>query len=455
MKVKKIVFLVIATVVFIFAEDNSNFLSQKSLEKLTLSQAIEIALQNNPELKAKKSDIKAQEQKLTIAQSGHLPTLGIEGSLSHYSRDQKLIPTSFNGERGEFGSDVFQSSLVLKLPLYMGGKIVADIEANRYLTLAQEHLLVYSQKELVFNIRTLFWSIYSQEKSIDSLLFALETMEKHKKEVILKFELKDVAKVDILKTDVRIADLKQMLEDGKNKLSNLYSLLYVTMGIENSFTINIDRDDMQAKFDHAFIEPQDLYKEALQNRDDYLSFKTKVEALKQEIIIARSSQKPSIGLYGNYGYRNLGDISSAHEITNSFGVTFSMPLYSGGSNEAKVALSYANLQSTQERLHALELKIQNDINNALSEFKSSRKRSKLSKDSIDLAMESLRIEELKYKLGKGVQSDLLDAQTILLNAQTNYAKMVALGHISYARLLYAIGKYDTKNHNNRRNSNVQ
>lgn len=453
MNIHKILFCTLATVVFAFANDNLSF-----PDKISLSQAIEIGLQNNPELRAKQSDINIQEQKLNLAKSAQMPTLGIEGSLSHYNRDQRLIAGDDNGVAGEFGSDVFQSSLVLKYPLYIGGKIVADIEANRYLTMAQQHLLFFSQNELIFNIRTLFWSIYAQEKSIESLFFALETMQKHKKEVELRFELNDVAKVDILKTDVRIADLKQTLEDAKSKLSNLYSLLYATIGLENfssTRTTAIDMKDMQSNFDHTFMPLNDLYKKAIENRGDYLSLKQKIHALEQEVIIAQSSQKPSVGLYANYNYRNLTDKASADETTNTIGVTFSIPLYTGGANEAKVAVSYAALESTKQRLHALELKIQNEINSALNDYESSRKRAKLSKDSIDLALENLRIEELKYRLGKGSGIDLLDAQSVLLNAQTNYSKMVSSGHISYAKILYTIGGKDFINQINTRNSNVQ
>jgi len=458
LKAQKIVCLLLGAAIFLFAEENAQFLSKATSSKLTLTSAIEQAVANNPELKAKKSDINAQEQKFNLAQSAQMPTLALEGSVARFDIDQRLVAASFNGEPGEFGGNVLQSSLVMKIPLYVGGKIVADIEANRYLVMAQKHLLANSQNELIFNIRTLFWSIYTQEKTIESLLFSLDTMQKHQNEVQLQYELKDVAKVDILKTNVRIADLKQMLEDAKNKLSALYSILYITIGFDNYFNddgVKIDMDEMDMQFDHTFMLPKDLYQKALQNRGDYLSLKAKLEALKQEVIIAKAGDKPTVGFYGNYTYRDLMDEANSDESTGSIGLSFSIPLYTGGATEAKIGVSYANLQATKERLLSLELKIQNEIRNAISEFESSRKRAKLAKEAIDFALENLRIEELKYSLGKGSQTDLMDAQNDLLNAQTNHAKMVSLGHIAYAKIIYATGEDYTQTNANQRKSNVQ
>jgi outer membrane protein TolC len=427
----------------LFANENYNSLEKEEQRTITLSQAITKALEKNPELKAKKSDIVVQSQELKIAQSANLPTLNLEGNIDHFSDEQRLVSSTYNGESGIFGGNIFESNLNLSLPLYMGGKIVADIKAKEYLVLAQNQLLVNSQNQLIFNIKSIFYSINAQEKAIESLDFALKTMQKHKQEVNLKFELKTVARVELLKADVRIAELMQSKEYEKNKLTSLYSLLYATIGLENYFSdsvLKIDVEGLEISFEYALEKQEELYNKALLNRGDYLSMKAKINSLNQEVIIAKSSQKPTLKFYANLGYRNLVDTSDADHVSSYVGMAFNVPLYTGGANEAKVVSSYASLESYRQRLYSLQLSIQNEINSAVADFISSKKRAKLSKDSITLALENLRIEELKYQLGKGSQIDFLDAQSLLLNAQTNYIKMQSLAHIAYAKISYLIGE---------------
>jgi outer membrane protein len=431
----------------LFANESYYNLQKEDKRTISLSEAIEKALQNNPDLKAKKSDIVVQTQKLKIAQSANLPSLNLEGSLDHFSQDQRLVAATYNSEIGEFGDNFFKTNLKFTLPLYMGGKIVANIKAKEYLVLAQNHLLVNSQNQLIFNVKSIFWYIYAQEKAIDSFGFAIKTMQKHKQEVHLQYELKKVARVELLKTDVRIAELNQKKEDEENKLTSLYSLLYATLGIENSFSkdfLRVDVQGLKMNLEYTFAQPKELYTIALENRGDYLSMKDKLNSLNQEVIVAKSANKPTLKFYGNLGYRNIIDTSDEDNIKSSVGMAFNIPLYTGGANEAKVVSSYASLESYRQRLHSLQLSIQSDINNAVADFVSSKKRAKLSKDSITLALENLRIEELKYQLGKGSQIDLFEAQSLVLNAQTNYIKMQSLAHIAYAKISYLIGSKHLK-----------
>lgn len=61
--------------------------------------------------------------------------------------------------------------------------------------------------------------------------------------------------------------------------------------------------------------------------------------------------------------------------------------------------------------------------------------------AIAQAQESLRIERMKYDLGSGSMTDVLDAQTALLQSETNLARAVADYRIAHASLKLATGEY--------------
>jgi outer membrane protein TolC len=108
--------------------------------------------------------------------------------------------------------------------------------------------------------------------------------------------------------------------------------------------------------------------------------------------------------------------------------------------EARISDQRAKLAAAQERLRKLELQIRLDVETALLNVNSSWERIEVTQKAIDQAMESFRIERLKYDLGKGAIVDVLDAQSALLESQTNYYRALADFHTAMAQLRLAMGE---------------
>jgi outer membrane protein len=64
----------------------------------------------------------------------------------------------------------------------------------------------------------------------------------------------------------------------------------------------------------------------------------------------------------------------------------------------------------------------------------------VSDKAIETARENLRIERLKYETGAGTSTDVIDAQTALLRAETDYHQAVYDKNIAIASLKRAIGE---------------
>jgi outer membrane protein TolC len=80
-----------------------------------------------------------------------------------------------------------------------------------------------------------------------------------------------------------------------------------------------------------------------------------------------------------------------------------------------------------------------DVETALLNVNSSWERIEAIKKAIEQAQESFRIERLKYDSGKGAIVDVLDAQSALLDSQTNYDRALADYNIALAQLRLAMG----------------
>jgi outer membrane protein TolC len=121
------------------------------------------------------------------------------------------------------------------------------------------------------------------------------------------------------------------------------------------------------------------------------------------------------------------------------GVTVNIPLFEGGALRARVQKERARLYAAQQRLRKLELQIRLEVEMASLNVESARERVGVTRKSVAEAEESLRIEREKYDFGKGTIVDVLDAQAALLNAQTNYYRVLRDYNTARVELRLAMG----------------
>lgn len=402
---------------------------------VTLERCLELALANNPELTATVWESAAAAGRLDQARASNWPTVTVEGNTSRFLDPQRLIPARYNGEPGSFDRDIHRADMLLKLPLFAGGRIVNEIAAADLIRQAEEHRLGRTREELIFNVSSVFYAILGQQKVIHSLEFSIEAMQEHLKQVSALVASQKAAKVDLLRTEVRLAELRQALVKEQNVLAVQKRILANLMGLD----YDTKRFAIQGRlsFEDRPVDASPLMDFAMSRRLDYLAARARLEAQARKVDVARSGHRPTVSLIGTYGVRadSLGD----EEDVGSIGLGVSVPLFEGGRVMAKVDEERRLLAAAQERLRKLELQIRQEVETAVLDVRSSSERIRALEKSIEQAKESLRIERQKYDLGMGSMMDVLDAQSARLASETSYYRALVDFHIALARLDLAAG----------------
>jgi outer membrane protein TolC len=420
-------------------------------EPLTLERSLEIALKNNPEVAATLWDVSAAGAKVDQAKATRWPTLTYEGNYLRYLNTRPLFEARYNGERRLFTDLISRGDVILKLPLFTGGRIINEIKAAELFRLAEENRLSRTRDELVFNVSSTFYSILSQEKVIDSVKFSLQAMQEQRQKMAKMVEVAKAARVDLLRTEVRVADLQQSLEKETNLLEIQKRLLANLMGLD--FEKAKLKFAGKLTFEKLGYRAEQLVPRALEQRPDFLAAKERLKSQARRVDVARAGHYPNVNLVGAYGYRGTGfadvfDDRDPKNATNrgpfydddgSVGVTLTLPLFEGGRITAKVREELAVLAAAQERLRKLNLQVRQEVETAILDVDSSSERVKATEKAIEQARESLRIETLKYNLGAGTITDVLDAQTALLLTETTYYRVLADFRTALARLKLAVG----------------
>jgi outer membrane protein TolC len=423
----------------------------------SLERCIKIALAKNPEIAAAQWDISAAGSRLDAARPAFWPQASIESGFQHYVDSQRLIAARFNGELGVFDNDVLRGDLVAKMTLYSGGRTTSEAGAAEKLSEAEKKKFIRTRDELIYSVAGVFYSILGQQKIIASLEFSRNALAEHLIRVSQLYDVQKAAKVDILRTEVRLTNLKQNIIKEENTLAGQKRLLFNLMGL--------DADPEAALFDQK-LEPVEtpidkirLVETAMKNRPDYQSARDKVEAQGLRVEAAKAGHLPSLNLVASYGMRNapspedvgtytpknaptpayVGKERESTEDAGFVGIVLTIPLFEGGRVSAKVSEEMATLAAARERLKKLELQIRQETETAALDVISNKARIRATEKSIEQAKESFRIESMKYDLGKGSITDVLDAASAQLEAETTYYRAVIDYHISVAKLNLARG----------------
>ncbi len=410
---------------------------------LTLEQAIQFALANNPDIGAGTWEVEAARAAHEEVFGQRWPQVSAVGAYTHSLDDQRLVPARKPQEASAFSDEILTSDLVVSLPLFTGGRITNEIRAADLLRIVEEHRLTRTRRELIFDVSAVFYAILAQELVVESVNFSYGALEEHRKVVQDLLAAEKAAKVDLLRTEVRLAEIGERLVRERNVLAIQLRLLAVLMGLE-AHTAEISVQG-PLEFIEALTDLERSLAEAFASRADYLAARHEAEAQARRVDIARSERWPTVSLQGSYGGRWATDSVAPRgaddsEDVGQAAVVVSVPLFEGGSIQAGIRKERARLAAAEERVRRLELRIRLDVETSLLNIDSGKERVKTTEKAIAQAQESLRIERLKYELGKGAIVDVLDAQSALLEAETGYYRALADYNTAVAQLRLATGK---------------
>ena len=153
--------------------------SLKGENGLNLEQCIALALDNNPEVAATAWDAKAAAAEKDMQAGKRWPSVRLSGNYFHYQDAQRIVAPSVPSGASYFTGDLVTADLVIRLPLYAGGRITNGIRAAELLAQSAQHTLARTRKELVFNVSSTYYAILAQRRVLESLEFSRGVLEEH------------------------------------------------------------------------------------------------------------------------------------------------------------------------------------------------------------------------------------------------------------------------------------
>jgi len=437
-------FLVLLTVLVAVAPVLAAAEAEPPAGALTLQDCIDLALANNPDVAARGWETAQAQAQRDAAAGRQWPSVHAVGTANYFLDNQRLIAARYNGEVGIFGQTLLSGDLVLAMPIFTGGQIVSRIKAAELLQAAAEHRLARTREELIYNVSSVFFGILAQQRLLESLDLSVRSLERQRERIQDLIAVSKGVRVDLLRTEVRLANLEQRGTQERNVMDILRRVLANLMARREANGPVAIRGTLE--FMPVDVAPERLLPGVYERREDYIATRAEVGAQERNVAAAQGAHWPQVSLRGAYGVRgayNPEQHPRSQDNPDDAGViaiVVDFPLFEGGQISARVREEQARLSVGQERLRKVELQIRLEVETAALNAKSAQQRILTTGKSVEQAQEGYGIEQDKYDLGKGTIVDVLDAQAALLEAQSTYYRALADHEIAKAQLRLATGE---------------
>lgn len=387
-------------------------------ERLTLSQAMEMALENNYAIRTAKNQVKIAQNNNTAGNAGFLPTVSLFSNLSNnllnVSQQRFNLDTTFTGAV----QNSWQSGILATWTVFDGKRMFVVRDRLRAEEGLQNISLQNQAQEIVAQVMQTYLDIAQQNQLYAVFETSVKLSEQRLKLAEDKYQVGRFSKTEVLRAEVDLnADKSQMMRQGalrqnaKTRLNQLLARDVMTdFVIEDSLALApvFNLTELQATAQSKNLRLKQL--KATQNLNSLAIKETDAE------------RYPTLDLLLGYNYnRNKSEVGFAvatqtHGVR--YGFTFNYPIFDGFNQRRRATNAQLNLKNTEIQLEQERAIISQNLAIAFNNYSLSRQLLELEQANILVAERNFSLAQDQNKLGTITSIELREAQQNLILARS-------------------------------------
>ncbi|MHB1539824.1 MAG: TolC family protein [Steroidobacteraceae bacterium] len=432
---------------------------------LSLDQAIQLALERNPDIKSAQRALEAAEAARRAA-LGKLfpqvqamtwyqlfptePALLLPGYMAVPSLAQVAAPTAqgsmqkmLDFQRSEFQDGIFNAGVGLTWPLYAGGRLAAGVRGAKAEANASRYRLEQVQQQMIFAVTQTYLGIGVTERTERAVEISVRQLREAKSNLQEFVRVGKKPRLDLLRVEARLEQTREVLAAVEAQLVTL----------QGNLRRLLDFNPAGAPLPLAAGEPSEGVEippfaaavgEALTMRPDYRALQAQLAAQRARLRAAQGARLPEVDLSARaweaHGNRTgPGDAFRTWEPDSEVMLSISVPVFTGGTLLSEVHRERARVEELNERLVALSQQVRLEVTQAYAALRAARTERSAARAAVASGDEAFRLEREKTAVGAGIVTDLLQAQAADLQARTDFYRAHAGVRIAETRLQLAVG----------------
>ena len=416
-------------------------------ERLTLEQAVDAALANNPALKAADEQVRAADAGMLRSASGFLPNVTLSETLSRTDNPLMVLGMKLNQELVtplDFTPDAinhpdpitnYNTRLSVTQPVWNGGKEYLGRKQAKLAREASVQDRTRARQETVFNVIKAYYGLLLAREYHKVAVQSLETSAANVKLAEARYKAGTVLQSDLLRASVQYAEVKEMATRSENGIKLAVAGLNYAMGAQQQTDYEIDGALTTKEMENDLNA---MMAEALAQRPDLASLGLNRRNAEANISRARADYIPALNLMGQLDWnsdRFAGDEGRSWAVM----AVLQWNLFDGLVTTANVREASANAGRMKALEDQMRSGVQLQVQQAYYNLHSSLDRIAATSSSVREAEEGLRIVQKRYEVGMTTFVDVLGAESALIRAKTNALQALYDNNVAHAELKLTTG----------------
>lgn len=394
---------------------------------LNLNQCIEMAMENNLGYRISKSSVEVKEAKIEEAEGAKKINVKLQGG--YIRMNEAPDPESIM--EGDFsylfstGQGVPYVSVRMSKILYSGGKfesLIDQAEADQSIALND---LEKKAQEVIYQVTQAYYGVLQAEGLKKVSEQAVNQIRAHLESSQALLAEGMIAPIDLNRINSQLSNLEHNLIRAENGYNLAVYHLNSLMGIHLDTLLQLQNN---LSYEPCEITLDEAMETAIQNRPELKNVDQQRIMMEGMLDIARSNRKPQVAM-------NLESGISGWEVA----VIGEVPIFDGGINKAKIKQAEINLSQVDQTEEQVQQMIELEVRSAYLNMKEAEKLITVTEQGIENSMESFRIAQVKYNEGIATNTEVIDAQSALIEAETNRLNALYDYNTNRAALIKAMG----------------
>jgi outer membrane protein len=403
----------------------------------TLREAMALAYEGNPNLRAARAQLRAVDESVPIALSGWRPSLQVTGNASRNRNESEII------SQGSTGGPVNQSGMTLRSqqtvnaqftqPLFRGFRTMAGTSQARNQVMAQRARLEATEAQVLLQVATAYLDVLQYQAVVELQRNNVQVLGRQLEATNDRFRVGEITRTDVAQSEASLAASRASLVQAESALQLARSAYLNVVGkVPEGLVQPLPPGNLPANLEAAIAV-------AMEVNPGFLAADFSARAAEDNVTVVQGELLPTVNLNATYqrGWNTLADRSRNEQAVASAQIV--VPLYQQGAEyarlrQAKHISGQQSLLADQERLNA-----RNTATVAWENYQSATASIASYRAAIsanEIALEGVRREA---EVGSRTVLDVLNAEQAFLAVQVSLVRSQRDQLVAAHQILAAVG----------------
>ncbi|WP_322742334.1 TolC family protein [Gloeocapsopsis crepidinum] len=408
-------------------------------QPITFQQALELAQRNNRQLQVARLNLERSRAALREAQAALLPNVtlstGLDRSVSAQSELQERAQPQFP-EIEAGASTAFSGTAQLSYDVYTSGERSSRIRAAEEQIRLNELQLEQTAQQLRLDVANDYYNLQASDELVRINRSAVTNAQASLRDAQALEQAGVGTRFDVLQSEVQLANATQELTNALSQQQNSRRQLAARLSVAQSVSLAAAEPVQIAGLWNLPLEDSIVL--AFRNRSELQQQLAQRNISEAQRRIALSQLGPRVSVSTNYNILDIFDDGLGVADGYSLGANVSLNLYDGGAARARARQEEANIAIAETNFADTRNQVRFEVEESYNSLQANLANIQTASVALEQAREALRLARLRFQAGVGTQTEVIDAENALTNAEGNRVTAILDYNRALARLQRAI-----------------